>query len=208
VRHGGIEAFARPQGLLVLEDAAQANGARYSGRPAGSLGAAAAFSFYPSKNLGALGDGGAVCTSASLIAPQSQALWTRSESTPGSTTHPPPTAIPRGRSTRSVWAQRPMPTRGRRKSSRCRCTPTSKPLRSGVSPTPSRALSPARDRRPRAVQCRRRAASYSSTAAAALTLSDSIRPAIGSDTSASQAPATRGRSPCPSEPSTSTSPPM
>ena len=58
-----IEAFARPQGLLVLEDAAQAHGARYSGRPAGSLGAAAAFSFYPSKNLGALGDGGAVCTS-------------------------------------------------------------------------------------------------------------------------------------------------
>jgi dTDP-3-amino-3,4,6-trideoxy-alpha-D-glucose transaminase len=58
-----IEAFARPQGLLVLEDAAQAHGARYSGRPAGSLGTAAAFSFYPSKNLGALGDGGAVCTS-------------------------------------------------------------------------------------------------------------------------------------------------
>jgi dTDP-4-amino-4,6-dideoxygalactose transaminase len=57
-----IEEFARPQGLLVLEDAAQAHGACYDGRTVGSLGAAAAFSFYPSKNLGALGDGGAICT--------------------------------------------------------------------------------------------------------------------------------------------------
>jgi dTDP-3-amino-3,4,6-trideoxy-alpha-D-glucose transaminase len=57
-----IEAFAKPQGLLVVEDAAQAHGARYRGRRAGSLAGAAAFSFYPSKNLGALGDGGAVCT--------------------------------------------------------------------------------------------------------------------------------------------------
>ena len=57
-----IDALARPRGILVLEDAAQAHGARYRGRRAGSLGAAAGFSFYPSKNLGALGDGGAVCT--------------------------------------------------------------------------------------------------------------------------------------------------
>lgn len=63
-----IEAFAKPAGLLVLEDAAQAHGACYSGRRAGSLGAAAAFSFYPSKNLGALGDGGAVCTDDEILA--------------------------------------------------------------------------------------------------------------------------------------------
>ncbi len=63
-----INAFAKPQGLLVLEDAAQAHGATYRGRPAGSLGAAAAFSFYPSKNLGALGDGGAVCTDDAVLA--------------------------------------------------------------------------------------------------------------------------------------------
>lgn len=63
-----IHAFARPQGLLVLEDAAQAHGARFDGRVVGSLGAAAAFSFYPSKNLGALGDGGAVCTNDESLA--------------------------------------------------------------------------------------------------------------------------------------------
>lgn len=57
-----IEELARAHGLLVIEDAAQAHGARYAGRRVGSLGDAAAFSFYPSKNLGALGDGGAVTT--------------------------------------------------------------------------------------------------------------------------------------------------
>jgi len=49
-------------GVPLLEDAAQAHGARLGGARAGSLGAAAAFSFYPTKNLGALGDGGAVVT--------------------------------------------------------------------------------------------------------------------------------------------------
>ena len=55
-----IVAIARRHGLRILEDAAQAHGARYRGRRAGSLGDAAAWSFYPSKNLGALGDAGAV----------------------------------------------------------------------------------------------------------------------------------------------------
>ncbi len=52
--------LAERHGLALVEDAAQAHGARFGGRPAGSVGAAAAFSFYPGKNLGALGDGGAV----------------------------------------------------------------------------------------------------------------------------------------------------
>jgi dTDP-4-amino-4,6-dideoxygalactose transaminase len=63
-----LHAVAKPRGLLVLEDAAQAAGARYRDRPVGSLGAAAGFSFYPGKNLGALGDGGAVCTDDALLA--------------------------------------------------------------------------------------------------------------------------------------------
>lgn len=57
-----IEDVARSHGLLVVEDAAQAHGARHDGRRVGGLGDAAAFSFYPAKNLGALGDGGAVTT--------------------------------------------------------------------------------------------------------------------------------------------------
>ena len=52
--------FASRRGLVVVEDAAQAHGARLAGRRAGAWGRAAAFSFYPTKNLGAYGDGGAV----------------------------------------------------------------------------------------------------------------------------------------------------
>lgn len=54
--------IARRHGLLVVEDAAQAHGAEYQGKRAGSWGEIACFSFYPGKNLGAYGDGGAIVT--------------------------------------------------------------------------------------------------------------------------------------------------
>lgn len=57
-----INLLASENGLDVIEDAAQAHGARWRGRRVGSLSTAAGFSFYPSKNLGAFGDGGAVTT--------------------------------------------------------------------------------------------------------------------------------------------------
>ncbi|MCR5877646.1 DegT/DnrJ/EryC1/StrS aminotransferase family protein [Phenylobacterium sp. J367] len=63
-----ILATAQRHGLFVLEDAAQSHGALYRGRPTGSLAHATAFSFYPTKNLGALGDAGAVTTSDPEIA--------------------------------------------------------------------------------------------------------------------------------------------
>ena len=69
-----INAIAAKRSLFVLEDAAQAHGARYRGRRAGTLGHAAAFSFYPAKNLGALGDGGAVVTGDDALAARVRAL--------------------------------------------------------------------------------------------------------------------------------------
>jgi len=69
-----IRAFTADRGLRVIEDAAQAHGAEYRGRRAGALGDAAGFSFYPTKNLGALGDGGAVTTDDAELAARLRAL--------------------------------------------------------------------------------------------------------------------------------------
>jgi len=69
-----INELARRHGLFVLEDAAQAHGAGEGDRRAGGLGDAAAFSFYPSKNLGALGDGGAICTDDAALAERAREL--------------------------------------------------------------------------------------------------------------------------------------
>lgn len=63
-----IKTFCKDFGLLLIEDAAQAHGAVENGLKAGNIGDAAGFSFYPGKNLGCLGDGGAVTTNNSLLA--------------------------------------------------------------------------------------------------------------------------------------------
>lgn len=69
-----INAIAKEHGLKVIEDAAQAHGARYKDRRVGSLGDAAGFSFYPGKNLGAIGDGGAVTTNDAALAQRIRVL--------------------------------------------------------------------------------------------------------------------------------------
>jgi dTDP-4-amino-4,6-dideoxygalactose transaminase len=69
-----IRAVAAHHGLRVLEDAAQAHGATRAGVPVGGLGDAAAWSFYPSKNLGAFGDGGAVTTDDPALADRLRTL--------------------------------------------------------------------------------------------------------------------------------------
>jgi dTDP-4-amino-4,6-dideoxygalactose transaminase len=63
-----VNEIARRHGIRVIEDAAQAHGARYRGRRTGGLADAAAFSFYPGKNLGALGDAGAITTNDDRLA--------------------------------------------------------------------------------------------------------------------------------------------
>jgi dTDP-4-amino-4,6-dideoxygalactose transaminase len=69
-----ILSIAERHGLEVVEDCAQAHGAEFEGHRAGSLGTSAAFSFYPTKNLGALGDGGAIVTDDPDVADQARLL--------------------------------------------------------------------------------------------------------------------------------------
>jgi len=74
VRMGKIQALARKYNLKIIEDAAQGHGAMWDGKRTGNLGDAAGFSFYPGKNLGCLGDGGAVTTNDSELAEKVRAL--------------------------------------------------------------------------------------------------------------------------------------
>jgi dTDP-4-amino-4,6-dideoxygalactose transaminase len=71
---GPLLRIGRHHGIPVIEDAAQAHGARYCGRAAGTLGLCGCFSFYPGKNLGAYGEGGAVVTNDETIAVRLRAL--------------------------------------------------------------------------------------------------------------------------------------
>lgn len=73
--------LAAAHDLPVIEDACQAHGARFRGRPLGSFGRAAAFSFYPTKNLGGLGDGGAVATDDADLAESVRSLRQGGEDT-------------------------------------------------------------------------------------------------------------------------------
>jgi len=70
----GLAAVAQQKGIAIIEDAAQAHGAEWGGRRAGSFGAVACFSFYPAKNLGAFGDAGAVVTSRPELADEIRSL--------------------------------------------------------------------------------------------------------------------------------------
>ncbi len=69
-----VMAFAKKHGLYVIEDAAQAHGATYRGKKAGTFGDVGCFSFYPGKNLGALGDSGAVITDNKELADRIRSL--------------------------------------------------------------------------------------------------------------------------------------
>jgi dTDP-4-amino-4,6-dideoxygalactose transaminase len=70
----GLRRVAERHGLLLIEDCAQAHGARYEGRPVGTFGELAAFSFYPTKNVGAFGDAGAVMTRDPALAGRARRL--------------------------------------------------------------------------------------------------------------------------------------
>jgi dTDP-4-amino-4,6-dideoxygalactose transaminase len=69
-----LAALARESGFQLIEDCAQAHGAKLGGQPAGSFGVVAAWSFYPTKNLGAVGDGGALTTSRPELAQATRSL--------------------------------------------------------------------------------------------------------------------------------------
>ncbi|HKQ45310.1 MAG TPA: DegT/DnrJ/EryC1/StrS family aminotransferase [Rhizomicrobium sp.] len=75
-----IAEICKRHGMFLIEDCAQAHGARLNGKPVGSFGDIASYSFYPTKNLGAFGDGGAVTTSDAALAQRARALrqygWT------------------------------------------------------------------------------------------------------------------------------------
>lgn len=77
----GLLRLAADRGLVLLEDCAQSHGATFSSRKTGAFGRAASFSFYPTKNLGAFGDGGAVATQDALLADRVKGLrqygWSR-----------------------------------------------------------------------------------------------------------------------------------
>ena len=75
-----IMAIAEQHGVPVIEDAAQAHGARYQGRRVGQFGQIACFSFYPSKNLGAYGEGGALITNDASIAHRARSLRDHAQS--------------------------------------------------------------------------------------------------------------------------------
>jgi dTDP-4-amino-4,6-dideoxygalactose transaminase len=76
-----ITKIAERHRLIVIEDACQAHGAKYSGKPVGGFGHAAAFSFYPGKNLGAYGEGGALTTNDDEVAKLARSLRSHGEST-------------------------------------------------------------------------------------------------------------------------------
>lgn len=82
-----LGALCRRMGVALVEDAAQAHGATFCGRPAGSFGDVAAFSFYPTKNLGAYGDAGAVVTDEAVLASRMRSLGNHGRSPDDGNSH-------------------------------------------------------------------------------------------------------------------------